>query len=278
MHRLADFACSFSSAPPGHPSRRFCKYCVACQASCACAGFSVETLRFGSKPTSLECMKLPNHTLLPTLAVLLLSLPVTVAADDWMTWGSTYTHDPATGARVDQYALPQQPYGPSRNAIKRSGFRHYRRTLQAGQTADNYHLTEEWGGQVQPYEQWRFPYRPYGVPYNAWGPQAPYGFFNGLNNQFGIPNAFVPGQTLPNNLPGRVNGYPAPVNGFPLQPRYNNQPWFDGTYPDAPPLQPQRSRAYPGRFGRVPNRGNVGQNPAAQNNAQQNNAQQNAMP
>lgn len=179
-----------------------------------------------------------------------------------MTWASTYTHDPASGQRIDQYALPAEAYGPSRNAVQRSGYRHYRSTLQAGLSSDNLHIVEQWGKQVIPYEQWRFPYRPYGVPYDAWGPPTPYGIFNG---QIGLPPGIGPfpgvgthpgygnvpghgnvpgnggqigGMGRPQTLPGI--GYPGnggwPSRGFPLQPQYQNQPWFDGNYPEAPPL------------------------------------------
>lgn len=175
-------------------------------------------------------------TLLSQTAVFALALSTGAsAADNWMTWASTYTHEPTSGQRIDQYALPEQPYGPAPNAIQRSGYRNYRSTLQAGQSADNYHRVDEWGGNVQPYEQWRFPFRPYGVPYDAWGPQAPYGFFNG-----GIGYGFLPPGQPPNVQPfnNRGPGYPGnQVLGFPLQPQYNNQPWFDGTYPQAPPLR-----------------------------------------
>lgn len=183
-----------------------------------------------------------------------------------MTWASTYTHDPVSGQRVDQYAQPAEAYGPSRNAVQRSGYRHYRSTLQAGLSSDNLHIVEEWGKQVIPYEHWRFPYRPYGVPYDAWGPPTPYGIING---QIGFPPGFgpypgygnvpgggapvgvVPGggmggpQTLPGN-PGM--GYPGvggwPSRGFPLQPQYSNQPWFDGNYPAAPPLDTRSDQEF----------------------------------
>jgi hypothetical protein len=164
----------------------------------------------------------------------------TSRADDWMTWASTYTHDPQ-GRRVDQYALPEQPIAQQRSDFTRSGFRSYRSSIQVGQSADNFHVVEQWGRAVQPYEQWRFPFRPYGVPYDAWGPQAPYGIFNGnLGGGFpgyGYPNLGVGNAAIPygpqGNFPQGNFGGP---RGFPLQPTYQNQPWFDGTYPDAPPL------------------------------------------
>ncbi len=216
------------------------------------------------------------------------------AGEEWMTWPSTYTHS-TTGERVDQYAEPEPALATVRTDFQRSGMRHYRSSLQAGLSSDNLHIVEQWGQQVQPYEQWRFPYRPYGVPYNQWGPQAPYGIING---QFGggfrpgYPYPGYPGGGYPGGNPGPVGngnagggqaggnwqgpgqrpapgmrpgygygpqpgfgqypsfgnpyagypygpyGYPpGGTNGFPLTPPYTGQPWFDGNYPEAPPLR-----------------------------------------
>ncbi len=171
---------------------------------------------------------------------------VTLQADDWMMWPSTYTHDPQFGRRVDQYAIHEQPLAPYREDFSRSGFRHFRSTLQAGQSADNMHIVEQWGRQIVPYEQWRFPFRPYGVPYDAWGPQTPYGIVNSTfgfggigypaaGSNYGGNGNPHPGSTFPsyNNPAFQV---PNGSRGFPLTPTYNNEPWYDGTYPSAPPL------------------------------------------
>ncbi len=93
-------------------------------------------------------------------------------ADEWMTYRSTYTHD-AYGQRVDQYARPVEPLSPDQGNLVRSGYRHYRSTIQGSTSADNLHITHEWGRPVMPYEHWRFPFRPYGVPYDQWGPPVP---------------------------------------------------------------------------------------------------------
>ena len=199
-------------------------------------------------------------------------------ADDWMTWPSTYTHEPVRGQRVDQYAQPVQPIAHRDPSFQRSGYRNYRSTLQGANSADNMHIVEQWGAPVVPYEQWRFPFRPYGTPYDAWGPQTPYGIINGNFNgnigqprhhsphgyqappgsapytgqppvgqpysSMGQPPVGYPGYSNPGfAYPGNSNqGFPVPINvpnptnGFPLSPQYQNQPWFDGTYPTAPPL------------------------------------------
>ncbi|MBX3420353.1 MAG: hypothetical protein KF752_02235 [Pirellulaceae bacterium] len=180
------------------------------------------------------------------------------AAGEWMTWQSTYTHS-CTGCRVDQHTPPVEPMGPNRTDVVRSGYRHFRSTLQAGQSADNYHVTEQWGAPVVPYEHWRFPYRPYGVPYDAWGPPTPYGMFfgSGLGFGFPMPPGPVGGGSGHGGGPGwsgpgwgfGPSGWQAPwgggnPQGFPLQPNYQNQPWFDGTYPDAPPLNTMPDRQF----------------------------------
>ena len=190
-------------------------------------------------------------------------------ADDWMTWGSTYTHSPENGQRVDQYAVAEQPLAPLREDFSRSGYRNFRSSLQAGQSADNLHIVEQWGQPIIPYEQWRFPFRPYAVPYNAWGPQAPYGITNGSfqaniggnprgnpsgnpsGNPGGNPGGYgAAGGGMPPNAGygnggygggqwggGQYNNYgPNASRGFPLTPTYNHEPWYDGNYPTAPPL------------------------------------------
>lgn len=198
-------------------------------------------------------------------------------ADDWMTWPSTYTHD-KQGVRVDQYAMAVEPMGPDRSSYQRSGYRHFRSTLQAGQSADNYHVVEQFGAPVVPYEQWRFPFRPYGVPYDAWGPQTPMNMINasGPNVGYGYPNIYPPAWPIPTTPPtgtgsgttppttppvapgyppyygpygpGYGNGYrgqtPYQPFGFPLQPQYQNQPWFDGTHSEAPPLDNRSDRQF----------------------------------
>ena len=121
---------------------------------------------------------------------------------DWTTMPSTYTHD-ASGQRVDQYALAVEPQSNERADFVRSGFRHTRSTLQAGFSSDNYHVTEQWGQPVRPYGEWRYPNRPFSVPYDQWGPQLPQVVVGG--NQFGQsgPRGLNPGLN-----PGMNSGMP----------------------------------------------------------------------
>lgn len=144
---------------------------------------------------------------------------------DWTTLASTYTHDTA-GQRVDQFAQPTDPLVFERPDYVKSGYRHTRSSLQVGFSADHYHITEQWGNAVQPYGQWRYPFRPYGVPYDAWGPQLPQFLSGGMNvwngrNQmpWQLPNhhgmhpmgPMAPGQPMPN--PNMPNGAMIPPGG-----------------------------------------------------------------
>ena len=227
-----------------------------------------------TKKTSATSQRPPRSAIFAWTVLLFSNV---ACADDWMTWPSTYTHEPVRGQRVDQYAQPVQPIAHRDPTFQRSGYRNYRSTLQGATSADNMHVVEQWGAPVVPYEQWRFPFRPYGTPYDAWGPQAPYGIFNGnINSNIGRPGFYPPhgyqappgatpftgqpqagqpnmapqpGNPYPGGAypgypyPGSSNqgyptprNYPNPTNGFPLSPQYQNQPWFDGTYPTEPPL------------------------------------------
>lgn len=127
---------------------------------------------------------------------------------------STYTHD-ETGQRVDQFAQEIEPEAPSQANLVRSGYTHTRSSLQVGFNSDHYHVTEQWGGDVRPYGEWRYPYRPFAVPYGAWGPQLPQVAVNGVGvNPWGVwPNQPWPGQ---NGHPGHGHpGHGHPGQGHP---------------------------------------------------------------
>jgi len=182
-------------------------------------------------------------------------------AVDWLTMPSTFTHSPTTGARVNQFAKVDAPPINDQSQLITGGFTHYRSTIQVGQSADNYHRTNQWGAPVRPYGEWLFPYRPFSAPYEAWG--AP---FAGLNLGFGGVNVFpgqggFPGQGWPPGQvgnpgqvwpPGQVGnpgqGWPPgqvgnpgqgwlpgqPVNPYPPSNAFPHPPWFDGYHPDYP--------------------------------------------
>jgi len=118
-----------------------------------------------------------RHPLLVAISVLT-AAPAT--AGDWMFAPSYFTHDPVDGQRVDQYsptpAVYIYPYGD----FVQSGYRQIRSSLRGRHSADNIHVTEEWGRPVRPYGEWQRPYRPYSVPYDLWG--EPYA---GLDYHYG---------------------------------------------------------------------------------------------
>jgi hypothetical protein len=180
-------------------------------------------------------------------------------AADWITAPSSYTHDWSSGERVAQYS----PIGPfyyyTRPDYLKSGYRQYRSTIDLGNSSDNMHVVEQWGAPVVPYEQWRFPYRPYSAPYPAWGPPYgglgggtggyPYSGGNGANifggffppyggygfggpgyggpgyGALSAPGSGGPGMGGPGGFPGGFPGtfFPPAVNFA--------QPWLDGHYP-----------------------------------------------
>jgi len=177
-------------------------------------------------------------------AILLIASAVPAAAADWMTAPSYYTHDLQSGQPVTQYAEIGPYYYYHRPDYMRSGYRHFRSTIQGLGGADNMHIVEEWGRPVRPYEEWRFPYRPYSVPYDQWGPPfgglSPAGF--GVGYPYGgFGGGFAPNGGMGPNGPVGPNG-PGPGPGGPIGPGWNGggwgnqnrnyaQPWTDGYYP-----------------------------------------------
>ena len=152
---------------------------------------------------------------------------------DWTTMPSTYTHD-TTGQRVDQYALAVEPQSNERADFVRSGFRHTRSTLQAGFSSDNYHVTEQWGQPVRPYGEWRYPNRPFSVPYGQWGPQLPQVVVGG--NQWVMGGHGNPMQGPANPIGnGNGPGHHLPGNQFPgNQNPWNQNPWNQGPWNQGP--------------------------------------------
>jgi len=139
---------------------------------------------------------------------------------DWTTMPSSYTH--TQGARVNQFAQGVQPVIYERPDYQRSGFRHFRSSLQVGNSADHIHIVDQWGPSVRPYGEWRYPYRPYSVPYPGWGPQLPQTSVNAnFNQQLQFPNGMPSG--MPSGPPGAPPGMPGGNVYGPLGPS-GNQP------------------------------------------------------
>ncbi len=189
------------------------------------------------------------RSLLATLVAAPLAIAAASAtAADWVTAPSYYTHDRSDGQRVAQYSPVGPFYYHHRADYVKSGYQHYRSTIDLGNSSDNLHIVEEWGRPVRPYDEWRFPFRPYSVPYDAWGP--PFGGLGGGVGLFPFGGFPAPGNgTGPGPYPYSGQGpYPydsaAPAaSGFgpitpggphgPSHPPAVNfaQPWLDGHYP-----------------------------------------------
>ncbi len=196
------------------------------------------------------------------------------SAGDWMTLPSTYTHSATSGERVNQYAPVQAPPINDQSRLITSGYTNFRSTIQFGQSADNYHRVNQWGPPVRPYGEWEFPFRPYSVPYAAWGapfaglniggfPGSGYpgggypgggypgggypgggypggGYPGGGYPGGGYPGGGYPGGGFPGGIPGQPNEpYPATLNGA-----YPAPPWYGGYQPDYPIQQPLNDRQF----------------------------------
>ena len=184
------------------------------------------------------------------------------SAADWLTMPGQFSHDPASGQRIGQYAAKRPATTAAPPPVRTSGFTHTRSSLHYGQSADNYFRVERYGDgpAVRPFGEWRFPYRPFSVPYDAWGP--PYG---GLNLNFPV----VPGAAgLATSRFGRAGLGGAGLGGGLYDPRVRTQvppaarlPWpypaptpsGAGTLPGSPSTGFSDASALPrgGRGGRT---------------------------
>jgi hypothetical protein len=97
--------------------------------------------------------------------------------DSWVFRPSTFSHDPLSGARVDQFAMEEPSYARADGTYLESGYRHMRLSISAGGTADRLHVVQTWGEgeSIRPYGEWLYPYRAGATPYGPWGnPQGPW--------------------------------------------------------------------------------------------------------
>lgn len=154
-----------------------------------------------------------------------------VWGQSWVTSPSYFTHDPQTGQRVSQYAEKAPSMLHTNPNRTQSGMRHVRVSLQAGNSASHTHVVEQWGAQpVRPYGEWRFPYRPYGVPYGLWGPPpnvfwgAPWG---GVAGGGGVGGGAGGAVVVPPFDPYAPRDYSSG------DPRTRNRPYDDGRYPSS---------------------------------------------
>ncbi len=122
------------------------------------------------------------------------AVPCLAATDSQPSWifrPSRYSHDPATGGRVSQYAPKAPAYAPVDASYAQSGYRHIRSSLRgADGSADRMHVIQTWGAgeNIRPYGEWQRPYRAGATPYGPWGnPQGPWTLpFESWQNPYGL--------------------------------------------------------------------------------------------
>ena len=71
--------------------------------------------------------------------------PATAGEGDWMFFRGDFTHDPASGRRVAQFAPIPPVYYPYAGDYTRSGYRYTNSSLRVGESVDRYTRVETWG-------------------------------------------------------------------------------------------------------------------------------------
>ncbi len=141
----------------------------------------------------------------------------------WVFRPSYYTHNPATGERVDQFAKPAPAYVREDPTYQQSAYRHTTTNRLYGESSDHLHVVETWGQgeSIRPYGEWLYPYRAGATPYGPWGnPQGPWTApFGSWVNPYGL---------------GRYYGTWGPMGSGPYGPP---------VAPAAPPAAPSPSPA-----------------------------------
>ncbi len=133
----------------------------------------------------------------------------------WIFRPSQYTHDPATGERVAQFAAPPLSLKPDDPSFERSAYRHSRSGFSVGGTFDYLHTVETWGRgeSIRPYGEWLYPFRAGATPYGPWGnPQGPWTTpFGSWVNPYGLGR--LPGMPWVPWIPGGLgqNVLPQPM-------------------------------------------------------------------
>jgi len=142
--------------------------------------------------------------------VLLLAAPTLARAQtSWVFRPSYFSHEPATGQRVTQYAPPKTPYVRGDSTYAQSGYRHSHTSIRVGEGSENLHIVETWGAgeSIRPYGEWLRPFREGATPFGPWGnPQGPWTTpFGSWVNPYGLGRLPNPPWIYP--YPG---AYPAP--------------------------------------------------------------------
>lgn len=152
---------------------------------------------------------LMTRHLIFALAIMASSLAGSGAAESsWIFRPSYYSHEPAGGARVEQFAAHAPAYARTDPSYQQSAYRHNRASVRVGDSADHLHVVETWGAgeAIRPYGEWLYPFREGATPYGPWGnPQGPW------TSPFGSwDNPYALGR-LP--IPPWVHGYAPQIHG-----------------------------------------------------------------
>ena len=167
------------------------------------------------------------------LAAIALTLTLPANAESWLFRPSTFSHDPVTGDRLNQYARKEPALANTDRTYQQSGYQHMRFGLHAGGSADRLHIVQTWGAgeAIRPYGEWQYPFRAGATPYGPWGNSQgpwtmpydswvnPYGQWNrypypswGSRRGGSYPPGQYPGQAPPNQTwPQRPPGAPGPA-------------------------------------------------------------------
>jgi len=136
-------------------------------------------------------------------------------ADSWLFRPSTYSHDPLTGRRVNQYRPEEPAYVWLDPTYMRSGYRHIRMSFRGpGGSFDHTHIVQTWGAGewIRPYGEWQFPFRAGATPYGPWGnPQGPWTLpYESWYNPYGLWNPYRWAYPVPYAPRGRRPGGAGP--------------------------------------------------------------------
>jgi len=139
-----------------------------------------------------------------------------MAETSWIFRTSCYSHDPATGERVNQFTPEKTAYVRTDPTYQESVYRHSRSGFEVDGSYDYMHTVETWGQgeSIRPYGEWLYPYRAGATPFGPWptpqglwdGPQGPWGNLQGPwgNLQGPGTTSFGPGSN-PYGLGGQPN-------------------------------------------------------------------------
>mgnify|MGYP005839397573 CR=1 FL=1 len=100
-----------------------------------------------------------------------------LAQASWIFQPSYFSHSPATGQRVVQYAPAKPALARSDTTYQQSAYRHSRSSIRVGDSSDHLHIVETWGAgeYLRPYGEWLRPFREGATPFGPWGnPQGPW--------------------------------------------------------------------------------------------------------